>query len=67
MKLALARLTQSISGLEMQLDSEAGLRYDDWTMRRPEIVDFTGRGPGYRYLRAKGNSIEGGPRRFSAT
>jgi hypothetical protein len=60
MKLALARLTQSISGLEMQLDSEAGLRYDDWTMRRPEIVDFTGRGPGYRYLRAKGNSIEGG-------
>jgi alkylation response protein AidB-like acyl-CoA dehydrogenase len=24
------------------------------------MVDFTGRGPGYRYLRAKGNSIEGG-------
>jgi alkylation response protein AidB-like acyl-CoA dehydrogenase len=60
MKLALARLTQAISGLEMQLNSEAGLRYDDWTLRRPEIIDFTGRGPGYRYLRAKGNSIEGG-------
>ena len=60
MKLALARLTQAISGLEMQLHSEAGLRYDDWTLRRPEIVDFIGRGPGYRYLRAKGNSIEGG-------
>jgi hypothetical protein len=29
-------------------------------MRRPDRVDFTGRGPGYRYLRAKGNSIEGG-------
>ncbi len=60
MKLALARLTQAISGLEMQLQGEAGLRYDDWTLRQPEIVDFNGRGPGYRYLRAKGNSIEGG-------
>ena len=59
-KLAFARLAQAISGLEMQLHSEAGLRYDDWTLRRPEIVDFIGRGPGYRYLRAKGNSIEGG-------
>ena len=36
------------------------MRYDDWTLRRPDTVDFTGRGPGYRYLRAKGNSIEGG-------
>jgi alkylation response protein AidB-like acyl-CoA dehydrogenase len=60
MKLALARLTQAISGLETQLHGEAGLRYDDWTLRRPEMVDFIGRGPGYRYLRAKGNSIEGG-------
>jgi alkylation response protein AidB-like acyl-CoA dehydrogenase len=60
MKLALARLTQAMSGLEMQLNGEAGLRYDDWTLRRPEIVDYIGRGPGYRYLRAKGNSIEGG-------
>jgi alkylation response protein AidB-like acyl-CoA dehydrogenase len=60
MKLALARLTQAMSGLEMQLNGEAGLRYDDWTLSRPEIVDYIGRGPGYRYLRAKGNSIEGG-------
>jgi alkylation response protein AidB-like acyl-CoA dehydrogenase len=59
-KLAFARLAQAISGLEMQLHGEAGLRYDDWTLRRPEMVDLTGRGPGYRYLRAKGNSIEGG-------
>jgi hypothetical protein len=29
-------------------------------MVRPEHVDFTGRDAGYRYLRAKGNSIEGG-------
>jgi alkylation response protein AidB-like acyl-CoA dehydrogenase len=60
MKLAFARLAQVISGFEMELHGEAGLRYDDWTLRRPEKVDFTGRGPGYRYLRAKGNSIEGG-------
>ena len=60
MKLAFARLAQVISGFEVELHGEAGLRYDDWTLRRPEKVDFTGRGPGYRYLRAKGNSIEGG-------
>jgi alkylation response protein AidB-like acyl-CoA dehydrogenase len=29
-------------------------------MRRPTIVDWQERTPGYRYLRAKGNSIEGG-------
>jgi hypothetical protein len=29
-------------------------------MRRPELVDLVGREPGYRYLRARGNSIEGG-------
>ncbi|GDY29101.1 acyl-CoA dehydrogenase family protein [Gandjariella thermophila] len=60
MKLAFARLNQAISGLEVELLGEEGLRYDDWTMRRPEIVDFLGRNAGYRYLRAKGNSIEGG-------
>ncbi|MEV0948273.1 acyl-CoA dehydrogenase family protein [Rhodococcus sp. NPDC049939] len=60
MKLAFARLAQTISGFEIELNGEAGLRYDDWSMRRPDKVDFTGREPGYRYLRAKGNSIEGG-------
>ena len=60
MKLAFAQLAQTISGFEVELSGEAGLRYDDWTMRRPEKTDFTGREPGYRYLRAKGNSIEGG-------
>jgi hypothetical protein len=29
-------------------------------MRRPAMVDFVGRSAQYRYLRAKGNSIEGG-------
>ncbi|MFI5806163.1 acyl-CoA dehydrogenase family protein [Streptomyces sp. NPDC051561] len=60
MKLTFARLNQEISGLEVELRGEEGLLYDDWTMRRPELVDFTGRDAGYRYLRSKGNSIEGG-------
>ncbi|MFJ4922844.1 acyl-CoA dehydrogenase family protein [Streptomyces sp. NPDC088725] len=60
MKLAFARLNQEISGLEVELLGEEGLLYSDWTMRRPELVDFTGRDAGYRYLRSKGNSIEGG-------
>ncbi|MCG5117472.1 acyl-CoA dehydrogenase family protein [Streptomyces albidoflavus] len=60
LKLSFARLNQQISGLEVELLGEEGLLYDDWTMRRPELVNFTGRGPGYRYLRSKGNSIEGG-------
>jgi alkylation response protein AidB-like acyl-CoA dehydrogenase len=60
MKITFARLAQAISGFEVQLHAESGLRYDDWTMRRPETVDLIGREPGYRYLRARGNSIEGG-------
>ncbi|MGH3424224.1 MAG: acyl-CoA dehydrogenase family protein [Nocardioidaceae bacterium] len=60
MKLGFARLAQAVSGFEVELEGEDGLRYDDWAMRRPARIDFTGRGPGYRYLRAKGNSIEGG-------
>ncbi|ETW23732.1 acyl-CoA dehydrogenase family protein [Mycobacterium gastri] len=60
MKVAFARLAQQISGFELELHPESGLQYDDWTLRRPETVDLIGRGPGYRYLRARGNSIEGG-------
>src|SRR4051794_18807228 len=63
-KLAFARLSQAISSLEVELRGEEGLAYDDWSLVRPDPVDFTGettgRGVGYRYLRAKGNSIEGG-------
>ncbi len=60
MKIAFARLAQAISGFDIELHAEAGLAYDDWTMRRTEVVDLIGREPGYRYLRARGNSIEGG-------
>jgi alkylation response protein AidB-like acyl-CoA dehydrogenase len=59
-KLVFARLNQEISALELELLGERGLRYDDWATRRPGAVDFLGRSAGYRYLRAKGNSIEGG-------
>ena len=61
-KLSFATLNQQISGLEMELLGEQALRYDDWTMRRPDRTDMLGadRAPGFRYLRAKGNSIEGG-------
>ncbi|MFN2518608.1 MAG: acyl-CoA dehydrogenase family protein [Jatrophihabitantaceae bacterium] len=64
-KLAFARLNQEITGFELDLLGAEGLRYDDWSSdtwrsERPTSVDFLGRSPGYRYLRAKGNSIEGG-------
>jgi alkylation response protein AidB-like acyl-CoA dehydrogenase len=62
-KLAFARIAQELSGLELEILGEDGLRYEDaqgWAMVRPPLVDFNGRDAGYRYLRAKGNSIEGG-------
>jgi alkylation response protein AidB-like acyl-CoA dehydrogenase len=59
-KLVFARLNQEISAFELELAGAAGLRYDDWSLRRPESVSFYGRDVGYRYLRARGNSIEGG-------
>jgi alkylation response protein AidB-like acyl-CoA dehydrogenase len=59
-KYAYAQLNQEITGYEMELAGADSLRYDDWTMRRPSGVEWAERNPGYRYLRAKGNSIEGG-------
>jgi len=59
-KYAFALLNQEISGFELELLGDEGLRYDDWTMRRPTVADWGLRTPGYRYLRARANSIEGG-------
>ena len=59
-KIVFARLNQALAALDLELSGAGGLRYDDWSMRRPDTVSFYGRGPGYRYLRARGNSIEGG-------
>jgi alkylation response protein AidB-like acyl-CoA dehydrogenase len=59
-KLVYARLNQEIADFELELLGGAGLRYSDWTMHRPDGADFYGRDAGYRFLRSKGNSIEGG-------
>ena len=59
-KLMFSDLNQRLSGLLLELLGEDGLAYDDWTMRRPTEVHLAGDRPGYSYLRAKGNSIEGG-------
>jgi alkylation response protein AidB-like acyl-CoA dehydrogenase len=59
-KLVYAKLNQEIADFEIELQGGEGLRYSDWSMRRPEGADFYGRDAGYRFLRSKGNSIEGG-------
>jgi len=59
-KLVFARLNQEISEFEAELLGGEALRYDDWSMKRPEGANFYGRDAGYRYLRARGNPIEGG-------
>ncbi len=59
-KIVFARLNQELSAFDLEFAGADGLVYDDWTLRRPETLSFFGRGPGYRYLRSRGNSIEGG-------
>jgi alkylation response protein AidB-like acyl-CoA dehydrogenase len=59
-KLTYATIAQRITGFELEALGEDGLRHDDWTLRRPERTDVLDRVPTHRYLRAKGNSIEGG-------
>ncbi|MBB5872634.1 alkylation response protein AidB-like acyl-CoA dehydrogenase [Allocatelliglobosispora scoriae] len=59
-KLSYAAVAQEITGLELEILGEQGLRHDDWTLRMPGAVEFLDRSPTHRYLRAKGNSIEGG-------
>jgi alkylation response protein AidB-like acyl-CoA dehydrogenase len=58
-KLMFAQLNQEISGWEIEFEGAGGLRYDDWSEGGGHSGGFS-RGPGYRYLRSKGNSIEGG-------
>jgi alkylation response protein AidB-like acyl-CoA dehydrogenase len=59
-KIVFARLNQELSAFDLEFAGAGGLVYDDWALRRPDSVSFFGRGPGYRYLRSRGNSIEGG-------
>lgn len=59
-KLSFAALLQDLTGLELELLGGEGLRHDDWSMERDSAADFLQRSPTYRFLRAKGTSIEGG-------
>jgi len=59
-KLVFARLNQETADFQVELIGSEGLRYGDWTMHRPDGADYYGRDAGYRFLRSKANSIEGG-------
>ncbi|NMO91633.1 acyl-CoA dehydrogenase family protein [Actinomycetospora sp. TBRC 11914] len=59
-KLEHARLNQEISQVELEVLGDAGLRYPDYSERAPEPVPWTEAAPGWRYLRSRANSIEGG-------
>lgn len=59
-KVSFSRTAQALSDLDLRMRGVDGLRYDSWEDRRPTDYSMTGRNPVYRYLRAKGNSIEGG-------
>ncbi|WP_134322784.1 acyl-CoA dehydrogenase family protein [Cumulibacter soli] len=59
-KLGLTSLTQRLTGLELEIQGDDGLRYDNYDMRRPDLDKRWSRIPGFRYLRWRGLSIEGG-------
>ncbi|MDT9592190.1 acyl-CoA dehydrogenase family protein [Nocardioides zeae] len=60
LKLAFATLAQETSSLSVALDGAEGLRYDDWSLRRPDFSNPEQRVSGFDYLRTRANSIEGG-------
>ncbi|MFI5426648.1 acyl-CoA dehydrogenase family protein [Aeromicrobium sp. UC242_57] len=60
LKLAFADLAQETASLALDLLGPEALRYDDWSLRRPDFTDALDREPGYWYLRNRANSIEGG-------
>ena len=59
-KLEHARLNQEISSIELELLGADGLRYLDYTERPPVLSPYGDSTPGWRYLRSRANSIEGG-------
>ncbi len=59
-KITFAQLNQACSALELELLGSHGLRYPDYTERRPQIEEYGERDAGWRYLRYRANSIEGG-------
>ncbi len=61
-KSMMAILNQDIYEKAISLQGMAGQIDFDYTFRRPEAVDLQGtsQGPGYSFLRARANTIEGG-------
>jgi len=59
-KITFARLNQESTALELEILGEEGLQHEDWSLRRPTESNLLAGGATHRYLRAKGNSIEGG-------
>jgi len=59
-KVTYAQLNQDSSALELEVLGAEGLQHEDWSLRRPTESNWSAGGATHRYLRAKGNSIEGG-------
>jgi len=59
-KVTYAQLNQESTALELEVLGAEGLQHEDWSLRRPTESNWAAGGPTHRYLRAKGNSIEGG-------
>jgi alkylation response protein AidB-like acyl-CoA dehydrogenase len=59
-KSMMANLNQDIWEACVDIQGMAGQIDYDYSFRRPGTTDMTGSGPGYAFLRARANSIEGG-------
>ena len=59
-KVTFAALQQGSTALELEVLGAEGLHHEDWSLRRPTESNWLAGGASHRYLRAKGNSIEGG-------
>jgi len=59
-KVTYAALNQDSTALELEILAAEGLRHEDWSLRRPTESNWLAGGASHRYLRSKGNSIEGG-------
>jgi alkylation response protein AidB-like acyl-CoA dehydrogenase len=60
LKLTFSDLAQEAASLALDIAGADGLRYDDWSLRRPDLTTPPQRVPAYWYLRNRANSIEGG-------
>ncbi len=59
-KVTYAQLNQDSTALELDVLGAEGLHHEDWSLRRPTESNWAAGGATHRYLRTKGNSIEGG-------